>query len=39
LLRGRGSAPAKGGAQTGHRAAMSYTCLVGHADHAQATGE
>ena len=39
LLRGRSSAPAEGGAQTGHRAAMSYPGLVGHTDHAQATGE
>jgi hypothetical protein len=38
-LRGRSSAPAKGGAQTGHRAAMSYPGLVGHTDHAQASGE
>src|SRR4029434_4688000 len=39
LLCGRSSAPAKGGAQTGHRAAMSYPGLVGHTDHAQASGE
>src|SRR6059036_1525734 len=39
LLRGRSSAPAKGGAQTGHRAAMSYPGLVGHTDHAQASSE
>src|SRR5437870_11948804 len=39
LLRGCGSASAKGGAQTGHRAAMSYPRLVGHTDHAQASGE
>src|SRR5262252_6503489 len=39
LLRGCSSAPAKGGAQTGHRAAMSYPGLVGHTDHAQASGE
>src|SRR5512133_1251405 len=39
LLCGRSSAPAEGGAQTGHRAAMSYTGLVGHTDHAQASGE
>src|SRR5262245_55237098 len=39
LLRGCSSAPAEGGAQTGHRAAMSYTSLVGHADHAQASSE
>ena len=39
LLRGRSSAPAEGGAQTGHRAAMSYPGLVGHTDHAQASGE
>ena len=39
LLRGRSSAPAEGGAQTGHRAAMSYAGLVGHTDHAQASGE
>ena len=39
LLRGCSSAPAKGGAQTGHRAAMSYAGLVGHADHPQASGE
>ena len=36
LLRGRSSAPAKGGAQTGHRAAMSYPGLVGYAYHPQA---
>src|SRR5205814_4245994 len=36
LLRGRSSAPAKGGAQTGHRAAMSYPRLVGYAHHPQA---
>src|SRR6266542_4199183 len=39
LLRGRSSAAAEGGAQTGHRAAMSYPRLVGHTDHAQAGGE
>src|SRR5438128_6090435 len=39
LLRGCGSASAKRGAQTGHRAAMSYPRLVGHTDHAQAGGE
>src|SRR5438046_2374803 len=39
LLRCRSSAPAEGGAQTGHRAAMSYPSLVGHTDHAQASGE
>src|SRR4029077_18743362 len=39
LLRSRSSAPAEGGAQTGHRAAMSYAGLVGHTDHAQASGE
>src|SRR6516162_9163638 len=39
LLRGRSSAPAEGGAQTGHRAAMSYPGLVGHTDHAQASGK
>ena len=39
LLRGRSSAPAERGAQTGHRAAMSYAGLVGHTDHAQAAGE
>src|SRR6266571_8414428 len=39
LLRCRSSAPAEGGAQTGHRAAMSYPGLVGHTDHAQASGE
>jgi hypothetical protein len=39
LLRSRSSAPAEGGAQTGHRAAMSYPGLVGHTDHAQASGE
>lgn len=39
LLGGRSSAPAEGGAQTGHRAAMSYPGLVGHTDHAQAAGE
>src|SRR5437016_1546989 len=39
LLRSRSSAPAEGGAQTGHRAAMSYPCLVGYANHPQASGE
>src|SRR5262249_27346836 len=39
LLRGRSSAPAEGGAQTGHRAAMSYPGLVGYTDHAQASSE
>ena len=39
LLRGCSSAPAEGGAQTGHRAAMSYPSLVGYTDHAQAPGE
>src|SRR5215212_2565422 len=39
LLRGRSATPAERGAQTGHRAAMSYTGLVGHTDHAQASGE
>src|SRR6266480_436726 len=39
LLRGCSSAPAKGGAQTGHRAAVSYAGLVGHTNHAQASGE
>src|SRR5207249_7532467 len=39
LLGRRSSAPAEGGAQTGHRAAMSYPGLVGHANHAQAAGE
>src|SRR6266576_4689639 len=39
LLRGRSSSPAEGGAQTGHRAAMSYPGLVGHTDHPQASGE
>src|SRR4029453_13544405 len=39
LLRGCSSAPAEGGAQTGHRAAMSYTGLVGQTDHAQGSGE
>src|SRR6266550_7025367 len=39
LLRGCSSAPAKGGAQTGHRAAMSYPRLVGYADHPQAESE
>ena len=32
-------APAEGGAQTGHRAAVSYTGLVGNAHHSQASGE
>src|SRR5437773_8995846 len=36
LLRSRSSAPAEGGAQTGHRAAMSYPRLVGYAHHPQA---
>src|SRR5437879_13066602 len=39
LLRSRSSAPAERGAQTGHRAAMSYPCLVGYADHPQAESE
>src|SRR5207245_8575382 len=39
LLRSRSSAPAEGGAQTGHRAAMSYPGLVGYADHPQAKSE
>src|SRR5437773_5469397 len=39
LLRGRSSAAAEGGAQTGHRAAMSYPRLVGHTDHVQAASE
>src|SRR2546429_1955751 len=39
LLRGRSSAAAEGGAQTGHRAAMSYPRLVGYADHPQAERE
>src|SRR5438094_4898713 len=39
LLRSRSSAPAEGGAQTGHRTAMSYPCLVGYADHSQAESE
>src|SRR5262245_50762705 len=39
LLSGRSSAPAERGAQTGHRAAMSYSGLVGHTDHAEASGE
>ena len=39
LLRGRSSAPAEGGAQTGHRAAMSYSRLVGYAHHPQAESE
>ena len=39
LLRSRSSAPAEGGAQTGHRAAMSYTRLVGYAYHPQAESE
>src|SRR5437773_1601207 len=39
LLRGRSSAPAKRGAQTGHRAAMSYAGLVGDTHHSQACGE
>jgi hypothetical protein len=39
LLRGRSSAPAKRGTQTGHRAAMSYARLVGHTNHAQASSE
>src|SRR5438132_12557026 len=39
LLRGRSSAPAERGAQTGHRAAMSYPRLVGYAHHPQAESE
>ena len=39
LLRSRSSAPAEGGAQTGHRAAMSYPRLVGYAYHPQAESE
>src|SRR5215472_5745986 len=38
LLRRRSSAPAEGGAQTGHRAAMSYPGLVRYTHHAQASG-
>ncbi len=34
--RSRRSAPTEGGAQTGHRGAVSYTGLVADADHAQA---
>src|SRR6185437_12023175 len=36
---GCASATAKRGAQTGHRTAMSYPGLVGHADHSQASSE
>src|SRR6266536_5883048 len=39
LLRSCSSAPAEGGAQTGHRAAMSYPGLVGHTDHPKASGK
>src|SRR6266436_3584475 len=39
LLRSRSSAPAERGAQTGHRAAMSYPGLVGNAHHSQASGK
>src|SRR5450432_4280244 len=39
LLRGRSSAPAEGGAQTGHRAAMSYPCLVRDAHHPETKRE
>ena len=39
LLRGRSSAPTERGAQTGHRAAVSYPCLVGHTNHPQAGGK
>src|SRR6266567_7374415 len=39
LLRGCSSAPAEGGAQTGHRAAVSYPRLVGYAHHPQAESE
>src|SRR5207244_11835583 len=39
LLRGCSSATAEGGAQTGHRAAMSYPRLVGYTDHPQASGK
>jgi len=39
LLRSRSSAPAEGGAQTGHRAAMSYPRLIGYAHHPQAESE
>src|ERR1044071_7960959 len=39
LLRSRSSAPAERGAQTGHRAAMSYPRLVGYAYHPQAESE
>src|ERR1044071_2478771 len=39
LLRSRSSAPTERGAQNGHRAAMSYTGLVGYTHHAQASRE
>src|SRR5207249_5979575 len=39
LLRGRSSAPAERGAQTGHRAAMSYPRLIRNADHSKAESE
>src|SRR6266550_5305967 len=39
LLRGCSSAPAEGGAQTGHRAAVSYPRLVGYAHQSQAESE
>ena len=39
LLRAGSSAPVERGAQTGHRAAMSYPRLVGDAYHPQAEGE
>ena len=35
LLRRRGAAASEGGAQTGHRGAMSYPGLVADANHAQ----
>ena len=38
-MRGRSSAPAEAGAQTGHRAAMSYARLVRDADHPETKRE
>ena len=39
LLRGGGSATAKRGAQTGHRARVSYSRLIGNRDHAESGGK
>src|SRR5436309_2528306 len=39
LLSGGRAAAAEGGAQTGHRAAVSYPGLIGNGDHTQAAGK